>query len=379
MIYLDHNASTPLAPEARAAMLPALDELFGNPSSIHEAGRLARNALDEARRQVAALVNVHARQVIFTSGGTEANNLALKGVARRAGAGRILVSSIEHSAVLGPARDLAAAGFIVEEIPVNPKGVILPGAVEARLGKDVVLVSVMLANNETGVLQDIAEISRRVRDSGAIMHTDAAQAAGRIPLDFRATGANILTLSAHKLYGPKGAGALVTDGSVDLLPEITGGGHEAGYRAGTENLAGILGFGAAAKLALERRSGRAEHASRLRDRLEESLVIRPGITIFGREAARLPNTCQFAIAGMDGETVQMGLDRQGIAVSTGSACHSKSVDPSHVLLAMGIDPMVARGAVRVSFGAGNSEADVDALLAALDGLSRALPTGAAAW
>ncbi len=383
MIYLDHNATTPLAPRVRAAMLPALDTLYGNPSSIHEAGRLARNALDEARRQVAALVNVHARQVIFTGGGTEANNLALKGVALRHAADdrrrRILVSSIEHSAIRGPARDLAARGFIVEEIPVTAKGNVLPGAIEARLGPDVILVSVMLANNETGALQDVAAMSRMVRGAGAVMHTDAVQAAGKMPLDFSITGAHLMTLSAHKLYGPKGVGALISDGSIDLVPQVTGGGQEAGLRGGTENLAGIIGFGAAAALARETQAARANVTRRLRDRLEANLVIRPGVTIFGRDAERLPNTCQFAIAGMDGETVQMGLDRQGIAVSTGSACHSKSTDPSHVLLAMGVDPARARGAVRVSFGDGNSEADVDALLAALDGLHRVLPTGAAAW
>lgn len=375
MIYLDHNATTPLAPAVRDAMLPALDHLFGNPSSVHEAGRLARNALDEARRQVASLVNVHARQVIFTGGGTEANNLALRGVAQRRGRGRILVSSIEHSAALGPARDLAAAGFDVEEIPVNAKGQVLPGAVEARLGPDVILVSVMLANNETGVLQNVAEISRHVRAAGAVMHTDAVQAAGKMPVDFRSSGAHLMTLSAHKLYGPKGVGALITDGSVDVSPQVTGGGQEAGMRSGTENLAGIVGFGAAAELARESKPQTRE----LRDRLEVALLIRPGITIFGREAERLPNTCQFAVAGMDGEAVQMGLDRQGIAVSTGSACHSKSAEPSHVLLAMGVDPMLARGVVRVSFGRGNSEADVDALLAALDGIRSVLPTGAMGW
>lgn len=375
MIYLDHNATTPLAPAVRDAMLPALDRLFGNPSSVHEAGRLARNALDEARRQVAALVNVHARQVIFTGGGTEANNLALRGVAQRRGRGRILVSSIEHSAVLGPARDLAAAGFDVEEIPVNAKGQVLPGAVEARLGPDVILVSVMLANNETGALQNLAEISRHVRAAGAILHTDAVQAAGKLPVNFGSCGAHLMTLSAHKLYGPKGVGALITDGSIDLLPQVTGGGQEAGMRGGTENLAGIIGFGAAAQLA-----GESEpHTRELRDRLEAALLVRPGITIFGRDVERLPNTCQFAVHDMDGEAVQMGLDRQGIAVSTGSACHSKSVEPSHVLLAMGVDSLLARGAVRVSFGRGNSQADVDALLAALDGIRSVLPTGAMGW
>ncbi|MBW3566477.1 MAG: aminotransferase class V-fold PLP-dependent enzyme, partial [Proteobacteria bacterium] len=331
------------------------------------------------RRQVASLVNVHARQVIFTSGGTEANNLALSGVARRRGAGRILVSSIEHSAVLGPARELAAQGFVIEEIPVNAKGRITPGAVESRLDRDVILVSVMLANNETGALQDVAEIARSVRAAGAIMHTDAVQAAGKIPLDFGTTCAHLMTLSAHKLYGPKGIGALITDGSIDLLPEISGGGQEAGLRGGTENVAGIVGFGAAAKLAGDAFAERSRRTQSLRDRLEAALLIRPGITIFGRDAERLPNTCQFSVAAMDGESVQMGLDRQGIAVSTGSACHSKSAEPSHVLMAMGVDPSTARGAVRVSFGDGNSEADVEALLAALDRMRSVLPTGAVGW
>jgi len=379
MIYLDHNATTRVAPAVRDAMLPALEALYGNPSSIHGAGRLTRNAVDEARRQVASLVDVHARQVIFTSGGTEANNLALRGVAQRRGRGRILVSGIEHSAVLGPARDLAAQGYTVEEIPVDARGRVQPETVESHLGPDVILVSVMLANNETGALQDVAEIARGVRAAGAVMHTDAVQAAGKIPLDFKATGAHLMTLSAHKLYGPKGIGALISDGSIDLLPEISGGGQEAGLRSGTENVAGILGFGAAAMLAHELQSARALQMQRLRDRLEEALLIRPGITIFGRGTERLPNTCQFAIAGMDGETTQMGLDRQGIAVSTGSACHSKSAEPSHVLLAMGVDPAVARSAVRVSFGDGNTEADVDALLAALDHLRGVLPTGAVGW
>lgn len=379
MIYLDHNATTPIAPEVREAMLPGLDGLFGNPSSVHEPGRLARNALDEARRQVASLVKAHARQVVFTGSGTEANNLVLRGLAARRGRGRILISAIEHSAVLGPASDLAEQGYGVELLPVDSSGRLAPQAVADRLGPDVMLVSVMLANNETGVLQDIAAISRYVRASGAIMHTDAVQAAGKVPLNFAATGAHLLTLSAHKLYGPKGIGALITDGSVDLLPQVTGGGQEAGMRAGTENLAGILGFGAAAALADQRQQEYAVRVRELRDRLEIGLATRPQVVIFGQAAERLPNTCQFAISGVDGETVQMGLDRQGIAVATGSACHSRSNEPSHVLRAMGVDPGLARGAIRVSFGPGNSGDDVDALLAALDRLLDVLPTGAVGW
>lgn len=379
MIYLDHNATTPLMPAVREAMLPALGELYGNPSSIHAPGRLARNALDHARRQVAQLVNVHARQVIFTGGGTEANNLALKGVAQRHGTGRILVSAVEHSAVLGPARDLEKLGFVVEKIPVDVNGIVDPDSVSARLGADVVLVSVMLANNETGALQEIAEISKRVRAAGAIMHTDAVQAVGRMGVDFNALGVNLMTLSAHKVYGPKGIGALIADGSVDLFPQVSGGGQEADSRGGTENMAGIIGFGVAAEIAMNDWRARAEHVRALRDRLESELQKRPNITIFARDAKRLPNTCQFALRGMDGETVQMGLDRQGIAVATGSACHSKSVEPSHVLLAMGIAPETARGAVRVSFGMSSSKDDVDALLAGLDNLAANLPTGAVGW
>ncbi|HEX6929172.1 MAG TPA: cysteine desulfurase family protein, partial [Gammaproteobacteria bacterium] len=272
MIYLDHNATTPLAPRVRAAMLPALDALYGNPSSVHEAGRLARNALDDARRQVAALVTVHARQVIFTGGGTEANNLALKGVVQRhlqeKRRGRILVSAIEHRAVRAPARDLAALGFAVEELPANARGEISPDALDARLGPDVILVSVMLANNETGVLQDVAAIARKVRAAGAVMHTDAVQAAGKLPVDFNATGAHLMTLSAHKLSGPKGVGALITDGTVDFLPQVTGGGQEAGLRGGTENLIGIIGFGAAAAIAREMQAARAAQSLKLRDRLD---------------------------------------------------------------------------------------------------------------
>lgn len=379
MIYLDHNATTPIAPAVREAMLPTLDGLFGNPSSIHEAGRLARNAIDQARRDVASFVNVHARQVIFTGSGTEAHNLALKGVALRRGKGRILISAIEHSSIRGAARDLAGLGFGVEEIPVTGTGVVEPAEVRRRLADDVILVSVMTANNETGVLQDIAAIARDVRAAGAVMHTDAVQAAGKCALDFSALGVQLLSLSAHKLYGPKGVGALVTDGSVDLSAQVSGGGQEAGLRAGTENVPGIVGFGAACALAGQSLDARSERSRELRDRFEQRLREKFDATVFGNTAPRLGNTSQFALADMDGETLQMGLDRHGIAVSTGSACHSKSTEASHVLLAMGVPVETARGAIRASFGAGNTQADVDALLAALADVRRVLPTGAVGW
>jgi cysteine desulfurase len=378
MIYLDHNATTPVLPAVRDAMLPYLDGGFGNPSSIHAAGRLARNALDAARSDVAALVGVHPRQVIFTGGGTEANNLALRGVAMRALAegrrGRILIGATEHSAVREPAKSLAAFGFMVDEIPVDGEGRISTSALQSCLGEDVLLVSIMQANNETGCIQDIPALAGIVRQAGAIMHTDAVQAAGKLPVDFNELGAQLLTLSAHKIGGPKGVGALITDGAVDLLPQVTGGGQEGGRRGGTENLAGIAGFAAAAVHARQTRDNYAAKTRELRDLLETELATRPAIRLFGTGAERLPNTCQFAVAGMDGETVQMGLDRQGIAVSTGSACHSGSTEPSHVLLAMGIPADSARGAIRVSFAADNTKSDVEALLNALDSIAGALPT-----
>lgn len=376
-IYLDHNATTPLAPEVLEAMRPHLEGSFGNPSSIHRYGRAARNALDAAREQVAALAAVHFSQVIFTGGGTEANNLALRGAAGSMAPGRILVSAIEHSAVLGPAEWLARHGWQLDYLPVDTDGRLRLDALDAELAKgDVRLVSVMAANNETGVLQPVAEAAERVRTAGALLHCDAVQLAGKLAIDFHTLGPQLLTLSAHKLNGPKGIGALVVDRAVDLDPLVIGGGQEAGRRAGTENVPAIVGFGAAAVRAAQDIEARAAELGALRDRLESGLAALPGITVFGRDAERLPNTCQFGVAGMDGETVQMGLDRQGIAVATGSACHSGSGRPSHVLLAMGIEDTVARSAIRVSFGAGNTAADVDALLGALQQLQAHLPSSA---
>lgn len=390
MIYLDHNATTPTRDAVREAMLPFLGEEFGNPSSIHERGRLARNALDDARGKVAALAGVHPRQVIFTGGGTEAGNLALRGVVLRAVAegrrGRVLVGATEHSAVLEPARELAAFGIEIVELPVDAAGRVTPDVLRQEIaskniddrapGSDVLLVSVMQANNETGVINDIALLAATAREQGVTFHTDAVQIPGKLPLDFAGSGANLMNLSAHKMGGPKGVGALVTDNAVDLLPLVSGGGQEGGRRAGTENLPGIVGFGVAAELAQQEQAGHAAAMRELRDELERRLATLPGITLFAADAERLPNTTFLALAGMDGETVQMGLDRQGIAVATGSACHSGSTEPSHVLKAMGIADDVARGAIRVSFGRGNTMKDIDALVDALGSISSSLPSGA---
>ncbi len=376
-VYLDFNATTPIDPRVVEAMLPYLSGPAGNPSSVHRFGRAARAAVDEARAEVAALVGALPEQVIFTSGGTEANNLAIRGVAADTAAVGIAVSSVEHASVLAPAARLARRGGSVVQIPADREGRILPEAVRGTLGAGTRLVSVMWANNETGVIQPVAAIAELVRESGAWMHTDAVQAAGKIPVDFAAGGAHLMTLSAHKIYGPKGVGALVADRAVDLIPILEGGGQERGLRGGTENVAGIVGFGAAADLA---RRELEEHRARLqdlRDALERVLAAQPDVVVFGAGAERLPNTVQFALAGIAGETLLLELDRYGVAVSSGSACHSERAEPSHVLGAMGVPRELAYGAIRVSFGHESTAADLDALLRALDRararLSRAVP------
>ena len=364
-IFLDHNATTPLAPRVLDAMLPLLRGTHGNPASVHRFGREARAALDRARAQVAALVNAQPPQVIFTGGGTEADNLALRGVCRGAPHGRLLVSSIEHAAVQETADALAKDGWAVERIPVDSECRLDLPALEKLLEGGARLVSVMLANNETGAIQNVHAAAGLAHARGALLHTDAIQAAGKMPVDFPALGADLMTLSAHKLNGPRGVGALIRNRRVDLAPQITGGGQEQGLRGGTEDLAGIVGFGAAAELVRLELDARSSQVRALRERLEAQLQQLPGVRIFAAQAARLPNTVQFGIAGYAGEWLVMELDRRGFAVSSGSACHSASGRPSHVLLAMGCNEVVARSAVRVSLGAENTTDDINALLAAL--------------
>jgi cysteine desulfurase len=365
-IYLDHNATSSLDARALEAMQPWLTGVHGNPSSVHRYGRAAHAALETARAQVAALVNAQPAQVVFTGGGTEADNLALKGVCSGAPSGRLLVGAMEHSAVLGPATALAKQGWQLEYIPADGEGRYDLEAYGRMLKYGgMKLVSAMLANNETGAIQDVQPMAAMAHGAGALLHCDAVQAAGKLPVDFAALGADLMTLSAHKLNGPRGVGALIMDRRVTLVPLVDGGGQEQGLRGGTENLGGIVGFGRAAELAKMELSARMSHARTLRDRLEAGLAGVPGLRVFAAEAERLPNTTQFGIPGLDGEWLVMELDKRGIAVSSGSACHSGSGEPSHVLMAMGLDAATAKGALRVSFGAGNSEQDADAVIAAL--------------
>lgn len=359
-VYLDHNASAPLLDAVREAMLPWLGARFGNASSRHEYGRAARRAIDDARARVAAAVGAHPTEVVFTSGGSEANNLFIKGAAVRMKPGLVQVSAIEHPCVREPARQLVRAGWTLAEMPADAEGRVQVDALDARAQ----LVSVMTANNETGVLQDIPAFAAAAKRQGAWLHTDAVQALGKISLDFRALGVAAMTLSAHKIGGPQGAGALVLDKRVDLEPLIAGGGHERGLRSGTENIAAIVGFGVACEEAVAALGARRE-AMQAQRALIERCVAEQGGSVFGAGAERLPNTCYFALPGIDGETLVGKLDRAGFAVASGAACSSASPEPSRTLTAMGVAADLARGAVRVSVGASTTMQDVNDFCGAL--------------
>ena len=352
-VYFDWNATTPLEPLVRDAMLPWLGASetvrFGNASSRHDYGRQARAAIDEARARVAAAVSAHPTEVIFTSGGSEANNLFVKGAAACLKPGMLAFSAIEHPCVREPAYQLRRTGWTLKEIAVDAQGVIDGEDWQQTLLARPTLVSVMLANNETGVVQDIARLAAEARASGAWFHTDAVQALGKLELDFRALGVSAMTLSAHKIGGPLGAGALVLDKRVELAPLIAGGGQERGLRSGTENVAAIVGFGVACERAVARRESESQRLAQLRAELEDQLLAQ-GAVVFARAAERLPNTVFFAFDNIDGETLVAKLDRAGFACASGSACSSAQPEPSHTLLAMGVDPLLARGAVRVSLG-----------------------------
>jgi cysteine desulfurase len=375
--YLDWNATAPLRPQARAAMATAWD-IVGNPSSVHAEGRAARSLLEEARRNVAALVGADPQNVVFTSGGTEANLLALSPAievgSQKEPRGRLLASAIEHPSVRCGGRFPPRA---IEDIRVTAEGEVDLAGLERQLadgGRP--LVSIMLANNETGVIQPIAAAAGPVHRAGGLLHVDAVQAAGKIPIDINALEADLLTLSAHKMGGPKGVGALVRREQAlhFSAPLIRGGGQERGARAGTENVAGIAGFGAAAAAAHRALAEDGARIVLLRQRLEAGLsAISPNCVVFGAGRERLPNTACFAVPGMRAETAVIALDLDGVAVSSGSACSSGKVAASHVLKAMGIDADLARGAIRVSLGFSTTDEEVDRFLAAWNKLVRALP------
>jgi cysteine desulfurase len=370
-VYLDHSATTPVDPRVVEAMLPYLTEKFGNASSVHMFGQEARAATDRARRQVAALIGARANEMIFTSGGTEANNLAIRGVCELAEphGQHIIASSIEHPSVRGALEALEKRGWSVTRLPVYDDGIIRGEDVRSALRPDTVLISVMMANNEIGTIQPIAEISELVKERRRqghhhlFFHTDAVQAAGRIRIDVESLGCDLLSLSAHKIYAPKGTGALYVRRGVRIAPQQVGGHQERERRAGTESVANIVAFGKAAEFAQRELVERNQHTRRLRDRFETGVVQSiDDIAFNGDREPRLPHLSNISFRFIEGEGLLIHLDMQGIAVSTGSACSSGTLEPSPVIRALGRNEELARGAIRFSFGKDNTEEDVDYVL-----------------
>jgi len=362
-VYFDYNATTPLAHEVRDAMVGALDDTYGNASSVHHFGQRAKAAIDDARSSVARLINAEPSEIVFTSGGTESDNFAIRGVAEAlesAGRRHLVASAIEHEAVLNTLKALARRGWTVTLIPVDQSGVVSADALRGALTDETALVSVMHANNEIGTVQPIAALASAAHERGALFHTDAVQSAGKIPVDVRALGVDLLSLSAHKFNGPKGTGALWIRRGTRLLPTMTGGKHERNRRAGTENVPAIVGMGVAAQLAASKLAADAPRVAALRDRLEARVLAAvPGTAVNGARDARVPNTTNISFDRVEAESLLIALDLEGIAVSTGSACSSGTLEPSHVLRAMGLPPHRTQNSLRFSLGLYSTDAEVD--------------------
>ena len=370
IIYLDHAATTALDPRVLDAMLPYLTTEYGNASSIYTLGRHAMQAIDSAREQVSEILGCRPTEITFTGGGSESDNLAIKGVAftSQKKGNHLITSPIEHHAVLHTCQYLERFGFRTTYVPVDHDGCVDPADVASAITDSTVLVSIMYANNEVGTIEPVAEIGRLCRARKIPFHVDAVQAGGALPIDVAALNADLLSLSAHKFYGPKGVGMLYARQGVRLLPQLQGGSQERGRRAGTENVAGIVGAATALRLAYEELPLVTPRITALRDRLIAGVLAIPGSHLTGHPTERLPNNASFMFEGIEGESILLSLDLLGVAASTGSACTSGSVDPSHVLLAMGYSPEEARGTLRLTLGKENTDADVDAVLAALPGI-----------
>jgi cysteine desulfurase len=371
-IYLDHNATTPMHAAVIERMTSALRDEFGNPSSVHHFGQRAKAVLDEARSSVAALIGAEPAEVVFTSGGTEGDNFSIRGVAEAlepTGRKHLITTAIEHEAVLNTVKALGRRGWRTTILPVDQTGIVSPDALRDALADDTALVSIMHANNEIGTIQPVAELARVAHARRAIFHTDAVQTAGKIPLDVKTLGVDLLTLSAHKFYGPKGIGATWVRRGLRLLPILTGGKHERSRRAGTENVAGIVGMGVAAVEARAKMSAEATRLATLRNRLEEGILVAvTGTAINGAREPRVPNTTNISFDRVEAESLLIALDLAGVAVSTGSACSSGTLEPSHVLKAMGFPPHRTQNSIRFSFGAANTDADVDRVVSVLPGI-----------
>ncbi len=365
-IYFDHNATTPVDPSVADAMMRVLREDYGNASSVHRLGQQAKSILDEARTAVCTLIGAEPSELVFTSGGTEADNFALRGAAEAlepTGRKHLIATAIEHEAVLVTLKALARRGWKTTLLPVGATGIVEPQALEDALTGETALVSVMHANNELGTIQPVTELARIAHGRGALFHTDAVQSVAKIPVNVRAMGADLLSLSAHKFNGPKGAGALWVKRGTRILPILTGGKHERTRRAGTENVPGIAGLGAAALAAQRKLTAEGARVGILRDRLEREILERvPGTEVNGAPEARVPNTSNISFDRVEAESLLIALDLEGIAVSTGAACSSGTLEPSHVLRAMGLPTQRAQNSIRFSLGAGNTDAEIDYLL-----------------
>jgi cysteine desulfurase len=371
-IYLDHNATTPLHPLVVERMTAILRDDFGNPSSVHHFGQRTKAIVDEARAAVAALIGADPADVVFTSGGTESDNFAIRGVAEAmeaAGRRHLIATSIEHEAVLNTLRALGRRGWRTTLLAVDQTGVVAPESLRAVIADDTAIVSVMHANNEVGTIQPVPELAAIAHERGALIHSDAVQSAGKIPVNVKRLGVDLLSLSAHKMGGPKGAGAVWMRRGVRLTPLLTGGRHERNRRAGTENVAGIAGFGVAAEIAARKMAAESGTLSSLRDRLEQGVIgAVPGTSVNGGTSPRVPNTTNISFERVEAESLLIALDLAGIAVSTGSACSSGTLEPSHVLKAMGFPAHRTQNSIRFSLGQGNTEADIDRVVTALPGI-----------
>ena len=369
-IYLDHNATTPVASDVSDAVDTAQRQLFGNPSSIHGVGQAAKTELDDARAAVANLIGAEPTQIVFTTGGSEADNLALRGVVGSQSSRRHLVATaIEHEAVLNTLKALERTGWQITLVHVDHTGVVDPAAIEEALTDKTALVSVMHANNEIGTIQPVAELAPLVHARGALLHTDAVQSAGKLPVDVHALGVDLLSLSGHKFNGPKGVGALWVRRGITLRSQLTGGKQERGRRAGTENVPGLVGLGVAARLALRKQTSDAARLTALRNRLEGGILTSvSGTRVNGDPARRVANTSNISFDGVEAESLLIALDLEGVAVSTGSACSSGTLSPSHVLRAMGFSPHRTQNSIRFSLGLGNSAEEIDRVLELLPGI-----------
>lgn len=368
MIYMDYNATAPVHPEVLEAIIPFYREQFGNPSSIHWAGRMVKGAVEEAREEVAGLVGCAPSEVIFTSCGSESDNMAIKGVAaaNRSKGNHIITTSVEHPAVLNSCHYLEHGGYRITRLPVDRDGLVDPQELKSAIGDQTILVSAMFANNETGVLFPVREIGAICRERGVYFHCDAVQTVGKVPVDCRGMDIGLLSLSGHKIGAPKGIGALVVRKGIKLHPLLHGGAQERNRRAGTENVAGIVALGKACQIAKEEMSSEAARVQQLRDRLEEGIMaIFPQASLNGHRENRLPTTANISFTGLEADSLLLNLDLQGIAVSSGSACSSGTLKASPVLAAMGVDPASAKGSVRFSLGRTNTEEEVNYLLGVL--------------